>query len=185
MSSFEDLFGERARGRERMTRAEREEQAKLVRLRAKLAKADIDQRAAKLLADVEEQLAAKYKPDNKAWEDLSGTAQAQVDALDAELAKRCRELGIPEDFRTSLHLSWYSRGENAARDRRVELRRVAQTRLAERAKEGKLEVDRSAASQLTELASGALTTSEAKAFLERMPTADQLISPLQLPQLEV
>lgn len=89
-----------------------------------------------------------------------------------------------EAFRPSLHLSWYRRGENADRDRRTELRKVAQTELAARGKAAKVEIGRRAADLLTELAGGALKSSESKAFLEAMPSIDELMPRITLPELE-
>ena len=54
-----------------MTKTERESLIKLVNRREKVAKAEIEQHKLKLLADVEAQLAAKYKADCEAWADVT------------------------------------------------------------------------------------------------------------------
>lgn len=107
-----------------MTKAERQELAKLVRLRAKIAKDEIDQRATRLLADVETQLAASYPANHEAWAEITERAEKSIIAADAEIAHRCRALRIPENFRPRIALSWYGRGENAMGDRRAELRKT-------------------------------------------------------------
>lgn len=166
-----------------MSKGERLELAKLVRLRGKVAKDDIDQRAARLLADVEAQLAARYPANHEAWAEITERAKKSIAAADAEIAHRCRALGIPENFRPGIALSWYSRGENAMRERRAELRKVAQTELAARSKAAKVEIDRHAAQLLTQLAAGALESSESRAFLDAMPSIDELMPRLTLPEL--
>ena len=103
---------------------------------------------------------------------------------DAEVAEACRRVGIPERFRPSLHMFWMNRGENGLKERRVELRRVAQTRLAAEGRKGKLSIDSAALEMLTTLATGALKSAEAKAFLESMPTPENLIPALELQELE-
>jgi hypothetical protein len=96
-----------------MTRSERDELAKILKGRARVAQRVVDQRAAELLGDAEQQLAARYKIDDAAWRDLTATASQVVKEADAELARRCRDLGIPEEFRPQISLGWYARGENA------------------------------------------------------------------------
>jgi hypothetical protein len=167
-----------------MSRAERLELAKLVRLRANVAKKDIEQRQAQLIADFEEQLAANYASTHEAWADVTSVAKKLVEEVDAEIARRCKELGLPEKYRPSLDLRWYGRGESASRERRAELRKVAQAKLEASAKGAKVEVDRSAAALLTQLTAGSLESSEAQEFLGRMPSIDQLMPPLTVGELD-
>jgi hypothetical protein len=84
---------------ESMTRREREDLAKVTRLRAKVAKDGITAREAALLADVEEQLSAVYRFDHDAWADITRHAEQVVAEADKQIAQRCRELGIRESFR--------------------------------------------------------------------------------------
>ncbi len=164
-----------------MTRAERLELAKLVRLRANVAKKDIEQRQAQLVADFEEQLAAVYQSSHEAWADVTAVANKLVAEADAEISRRCRELGLREKNRPSLSLFWHARGESADRERRAELRKVAQTKLEASARAAKVEIDRSAATLLT---AGALESSEAKGFLDAMPSIDQLMPGLTVGELD-
>lgn len=166
-----------------ISRTERIELARLVKLRARVAKEDIATREAALLADVEAQLAAHYSSRHEAWVEITEGARKAVADADSEIAARCRALGIPEQLRPRITTSWYDRGENADKSRRAELRKVAQTRLAANARAAKVEIDRSAADLLTQLAAGALESSESRSFLEAMPTIDQLMPRLVLPEL--
>jgi hypothetical protein len=166
-----------------ITKNERLELAKLVRLRAKDAKSDVDTRAAQLLADFETKLAARYPESHEAWADITAEAKRVIEDADAKIAQRCAELGIPPEFRPSLQVSWWSRGENAIKERRVELRRVAQAQLEARAKQAKLDIDRRELTLQTQLAAGALESADAQAFLATIPQADALLTPLELPAL--
>jgi hypothetical protein len=167
-----------------MSRAERLELGKLVRLRASVAKKDIEQRQAQLIADFEEQLAATYESTHEAWKDVTAVARKLIDEADAEIARRCRDLGLPDKFRPSLNVSWYGRGESASRERRAELRKVAQAKLEASARAAKVEIDRSAAGLLTQLTAGSLESSGAQEFLGRMPSIDQLMPPLTVGELD-
>jgi phage gp16-like protein len=77
------------KGQTTMTQAERTELAKVVRLRAKVAKDEVGHQEAVQIADVEAQLSAKYTVSDEAWADLTGQAAAVVAAADAAIAKRC------------------------------------------------------------------------------------------------
>jgi hypothetical protein len=166
-----------------ISKAEREELRAVLKGRARLVKKIIEQRGAQLLADAEQKLAAEYKIDAEAWKDLTAGAHAAVKQADAELARRCRALGIPAEFRPSLNLSWYGRGENALNARRVELRRVAVTRINAMAKEAEVQMETKALDGLELLARSALESAEAQQFLASMPTVEALMPALDVAQL--
>lgn len=167
-----------------ITKAERDELRRLVNERARLAKSGIEQRQAELLADVEAQLAATYRIDDDAWADVTAAAQQAVAEADAALSERCRQLGIREEFRPAIAVSWHYRGENAARDRRAELRKVAQTRIAAEGKAAKHTIDTAALQRREMLAAGALESPEALEFMASMPTATELMPALDVAELE-
>ena len=169
---------------ELMTKAERLELGKVVRLRAKVAKDDADAQGRRLLADFEAQLAARYPENNPAWAEITATARAAVEAADAQIAQLCRNFGIPEEFRPGISCNWYSRGESAEKQRRTELRAVAQREVAARVQTAKVTIDRRAAALLSDLAAHGLETEHAKAFLEQLPSVDDLIPRLGLSEVE-
>lgn len=158
-----------------MTTGERQELAKLVRLHAKNAKADAEARGAALLADAEAKLAAIYKAEDEAWADIIAEARKYLNEAQAQLAERCRACGIPDNFAPSLYFSWSSRGENSISGRRAELRKVAQTQVAARVKEASVAIDHEAERQLAQLTASGLTSMEARAFLDNMPDAEELL----------
>lgn len=170
--------------RDGMTARERDDLAALVRRRERVAKTATKQRAAELMADVEQQLAAVYERDDKRWSEVNVVAKEAVAAADAEIAKRCRELGIPEEFRPGLTLGWYGRGQNATAARRTELRRVAATRIAAMEQAARAEIERRSVEVQTVLLAGGLESGAAQAFLESMPMPDQLMPALVVDELE-
>jgi hypothetical protein len=164
-----------------MTRAEREDLLKVVRIRTKVAKSDAAARSAKLKAEFEAQLAAEYSYDDDAvWQRAHAAAKEAAQEAQRIVARRCEQLGIPGRFAPSLHLQWYHRGENAVKSRRAELTRVAHSRIDQLEKEAKLEIDRASAETQTQLLATGLESAEAQAFLEAMPSAAQLMPPVSL-----
>jgi hypothetical protein len=175
---------QRPEGRAVIPRSEREEVARVVRLNMKVAKAAVATRQAELLADVERQLSAKYAFGDELWAEITRKAGEAVKVADEQIARICRERGVPESFRPSLHLGWYDRGENAAAERRAELRKLAQRKVAAAASAAVTAIEARGAEVLTALIAGGLQSAEARAFLASIPTAAQLMPPLALGELE-
>jgi len=162
-----------------MTRLEREDLRRLARYQATLAKTGATQRAAELRADFEEPLASIFRFDDDAiWKAATEAADAAVAEADKRIAARCNELGIPERFRPSLHLSWYNRGENASGKRRAELRKVAESRIEATEKKARYDIDNWCIKTQAALIKDSLTSAQAAAFLDQMPTAEQLMPTL-------
>src|SRR5688572_1182547 len=123
-------------------------------------------------------MATEYSTEDESWKDITAEAKRLVANADAEIARRCRELDIPEELRPSLQLGWYRRGQNASRKRRTELRRVAQSRIAAMETQVRAAIERASVDVQTQLLAGGLETEAARVFLEAMPTIDALMPPL-------
>ncbi len=164
-----------------MTKSEREDLRQICRMRAKVAKADAAARSATLKADCEAQLAAIYHWDkDDVWRQAMTAANEAAEAARRQIDERSRELGIPAAFRPEIGLNWWGRGENASRERRTELRRVAYTKIDELEKHAKLAIDRQSAETQTKLLADGLTSEDARRWLESMPTAEQLMPPVSM-----
>lgn len=166
-----------------MTKGDREELKSLARQQARVEKAGVEERKAAVLAHAEAQLSATYNATAEDWAHLTTAAEQAVKAADAQIAEICRQRGIPESFRPGLHLAWYSRGENAEKARRAELRKLAERRVDAEARAAKLAIDRASLEILTQLATAALTTEAARSFLAGMPSLPQLMPELDVREL--
>lgn len=167
-----------------MTSKDRDTLAKIVRNRARVARSMVAQRHAQLLADFEEQSSAIYSAQDQAWAEVVREAQIKVVEVDAHIAEVCRQRGVPAEFAPSFRAAFIGRGQNAEAARRVELRKLAERKIDAAAKAAKLEIDRADAEVQVDLLTRALTTDEARAFVERIPTPEQLMPAVQLAQLE-
>lgn len=163
-----------------MTRADRDNLARLARSRGKLAKSGIAARCAALRSDVEEQLSARYEFTDERWSAITADARNALAQADAQVAAACRASGIPENLRPALSMSWSGRGENALSARRAELRKLAGARIDEMARAAELRIAESVLNVETQLVRAGLDTAAAAEFLTAMPTPDQL-----LPQIDV
>ncbi len=168
-----------------MTRIERETLMQICRMRAKVAKAEATTIAAQRKADFQSQLAAIYHFDNDAvWKQAQAAARDATRQAQGRIAQRCRDLGIPDSFAPSVSLGWYGRGENASASRRAELTRVAYTKIDQLEKEAKLKIERASVDIQTKLVAEGLESADAKAWLESMPTAEQLMPPINAAEFQ-
>jgi hypothetical protein len=170
---------------EPMTKADRANLERLARKRGKVATARVAERVKVLQADVEDQLSANYKFDDPLWADLTRTATAGIAEVDAKVAARCRQLGIPEDFRPGIDVVWHGRGENGLASRRAELRKLAHARIDAAAESAKVAIEAGVVEVETALIVGGLETAEAARFVvESMPTPEQLMPQVNVGELK-
>ena len=159
-----------------MTKHEREDLQRLVRQREKVLKSAAKQRSAELIADFENQMGQEFSFDqDEVWERATKIAQAALAKANEQIAARCHEIGIPKRFAPGLDLSWYGRHENATKQRRDELRKMAETRIVaiERKAVTKIELSRLAAQE--QIALSGLTTEAARQFVEALPKIEALM----------
>ena len=169
-----------------MNKTERDDLIRLAKSRARLAKAEADERAKILLAEAEDLMAAEYDARDQLWAEATAIAEEACSKANEVITARCVDLGIPAKDAPRLELRWRSRSpEFADTGRRAELRKKATTQLAALTAAAKTRIDRAALETETALIAGSLESGDARAFLERMPTADQLMPSLSLDDLGV
>lgn len=168
-----------------MNKAERLELTKIVRARARIAKDDVNARQAQILADAEAALAKRFNEDDAAWKELTAEARQYMAEVQAKIEAKCAELGVPATFRPYAFMSWLSRGENADPKRRAELRKVVQAQAEASARAARLEIDRQSVGFQEQLMAGSLESDAAKAFLESLPTPEELMPALSMDVLEI
>lgn len=167
-----------------MTERERTSICVILRRREKLQKTAAAKRAAELLADAERQLSAQFSFDDDAtWKKAYAAAEAVARDAQRAVAARCRELGIPKQFAPDLQLHWYSRGENASKHRRAELRKLAEARVEVMQREAILLIETRSVELQEKVMAGGFTTKAAHKFLDALPTPESLMPPFDVRQL--
>lgn len=168
-----------------MTGREREALAKVVRLNERVAKAAAKQRAAELKADAEEQLARRYHFDeNAVWKAAAELATKAAEEATALIKAECAKLGIPPEFAPGVSSGWYSRGENDVKKRRDELRQAANARIEDTYRSALAAIGAKSAQVQTQLLIGSLTSDEARAFVESIPSPEALMPSVALLEIE-
>lgn len=167
-----------------MTKADRANLERLARKRAKVAESMIGERVKALRADVEDRLTAEHKIDDELWADVNREAREAVAKADRHVAAACARLGIPENLRPSIRVSWSGRGDNALASRRTELRRLAYARIDAAAESAKVAIRANLLDVETELIRGGLESAAAIAFVDAMPSVEQLMPVVDVASLE-
>jgi hypothetical protein len=167
-----------------MTRTERNDLAKLCRQRERLAKAAADARAAEMRADFQRKLAAVFSfDDHVVWQKAYAGAKAAVEKAQAEIETTLSGLGIHRSFGPQMNLSWWGRGENASKERRAELTKVAYSRIEAQTKQAKHSIEAASVEIQTRLVADSLESEDARRFLESMPAAADLMPLLTTPEI--
>jgi hypothetical protein len=168
-----------------ITKGEREDLQRLIRQRERVLKSAAKQRSAELIADFENQMGSEFSFDDDAvWAKAKEQAHAEIRRAKQRIAARCGELGIPDRFAPTLHLTWLNRGyDNAVAQRRAELRRMAQTKTAAIEQKAITEIELSCLEAQTQLAVAGLTSEVARAFVDRLPGIEALMPRLSFSEV--
>lgn len=168
-----------------MTKGEREQLGQLIRKREKVLKAAADERAAAMLADFDAQSAKIYAfDDDEVWRQATEAAEKAVAEAQRLIEERCKEIGIPPEFSPGFHFGWHGRGQNAARDRRAELRRAAKSRIEAITLEAKTKIERMSLEAQTQVIAAGLDSDAAKSFLEGMAPIEALMPPVSATEIK-
>jgi len=168
-----------------MTKGEREELKRLAREKARVAKADASRRSADLLASLEHQIATEYQWDQEVvWTQVTQEVAEAVGLANERIAERCVELGIPAEFAPSLSFSWNARSPRwEVQSSQQLLRRAAKARIDALERTARHEIDRATLDIQTQLVREGLSSEDAIAFLERMPSLAELMPAFSLAEL--
>ena len=167
-----------------MTKGEREDLQRLVRQREKALKGLAKQRSAELLADFENQMGQQYSFDqDEVWKQAMKIAESEHRKLNERIAERCEALGIPKRFAPSAGFYWNSRGENSVKERRVELRKMAQTQIEAIERKAISQIEMSSVEAQTQLAIAGLTSDAARVFVEALLPIEKLMPALSFAEV--
>jgi hypothetical protein len=167
-----------------ITKGERAELRSLIRQRFKVLRADVEQRRAELLAELESRISARFADQDKAWADamyLIGEAAGEANRKANDIMRGLNIDGYPVDRD---HAIVTKREISQPKQERYTLRHQGVTRIDAQVKGAQLQLDRQEADLLTRLVAGALESDEARAFLGEIPTVSALVPADRLLELE-
>jgi hypothetical protein len=169
-----------------ISKAEVDRLLRLAKARAKQAEREAEAREKILLAEVRDQLTAEFDAHDALWAEAVTIAEEAAAKANSHIRAVCSDLGIPPSEAPQLALGWASRGPSYSdKQRRAELYKLAETRLAAATKAAKAGIGDRLLDVETELLAGQLESTAALAFLASMPTVETLMPPLQIEDLGV
>ena len=145
------------------------------RLNAKVAKSAVKERSAHVLAIGEQQLSAQYDRGDAFWADAMSSLDEATAVARSVVNERCDALGIPAEFRPTIDVLWFRRGENGMASRRAELRTLLQAQVAAMAQTALARIDRLTAEVQVALLTCQLQEDAARVVAREMPSIDELI----------
>lgn len=168
-----------------MTKTERQELGQLIRKRERVMKNQARERSALLLAEFDASSAKIYHYDqDEVWAKATADAEAAVREAQEKIATRCQDMGIPAEFAPQISFHWHGRGHNAIAERRTELRRAAKSRIAAIEAEAITKIETLSLEAQTAVIAQGLESEAAKAFLERMPSLEALMPPVEVQEIQ-
>ena len=168
-----------------MNKSEREDLLRLIRQREKVLKSAARQRSAELLADFENQMGSEFAFDDDAvWAQAYNEAAIEIKKAQTVIAKRCRELGIPDRFAPDLEMEWRHRGyDNLIDKRKAELRRIATTRIQAIEIKAVADIEMNCLKAQEQIALAGLTSEAAHSFIEALPSIEALMPALSYSEI--
>lgn len=168
-----------------LSRNETHDLSMIIKERAKVLRAHCAEQAAACMADFERKLAAEYSwESDEIWKAATEKAQDVVRDMQAKIAERCADLGIPRTFAPRIALSWENRGENASSRRRSELRRVAESAIDAMTKAAITKIEKQALDLRTQIVGMGLMSADAKMFLESLAPVEEAMRVLDFREVE-
>lgn len=168
-----------------LSRTETHDLSMIIKDRTKVLRAHAEEQAAACMADFETKMATIYTFDqDDVWRKATEEARKVVEQSRDEIAKRCRDLGIPKSFAPDIGISWQGRGENAMTQRRAELRRVAKTSIEAMTKAAITKIEKQSLDLRTQIVSMGLLSPDAKVFLESLAPVEEAMRSLDFGEIE-
>lgn len=169
----------------KLSRQETHDLSMIIKDRTKVLRAHADEQAAACMADFETKMATIYKFDqDEVWKQATEEAQKVVHESQIKIAKRCKELGIPQAFAPSISASWQGRGENMLTSRRAELRRVAKASIDAMTKAAITKIEKQSLDLRAQVVGMGLLSADAKMFLESLAPIEDSMRSLDFGEIE-
>lgn len=164
-----------------ITKAERTELRSIVRQQFKVLRAEVEQRGAELVADLHEEIGARYTEEDDAWGLAAHKAHEAV--LEANRAVNDAYRELLGDAHVERMYVGAQLPAQPVRHRTV-LKQAGAKRVEAQVKAALLGLDRQEADLLRTLAVGSIESDEARKFLEAIPAVSELVPVARLAELE-
>lgn len=169
----------------KLSRQETHDLGMIIKERAKVLKAHAQEQAKACMADFENKLSKIYSYDqDEVWKRVTEEATETIKKAQEKIEAQAAKKGIPKDLAPILALTWQGRGQMAARERRGELRRVAQAECDAMVAAAVTKIEKQSLDLRTQVVAMALLTPEASMFLESLAPIEEVMTALDFGAIE-
>lgn len=164
-------------------KGERTELKSIVRQQFKVLRSELEQREMEMLADIEQEIVARFSDDDQAWSVVQHKVHEAVMEANRQINDALYEAGY--QAKGSTERMWIDTPRMAQpKEDQYQLRRLATSRITAQVRGAKLRLEREEADLLRTLAVGAIESEEAQAFLAAIPSVGELVPAARLAELE-
>jgi hypothetical protein len=169
----------------KLSRNETHDLSMIIKDRAKVLKAHIEEQAAAHLADFEQHISTVYKFDqDDVWREAAEKAQAVVAEANKKIMDQCKKLGIPAAFAPGITITWHGRGQNMMEQRRHELRLAAKARIEQMKRNAATRIEQQSLDLRTQVVAMGIVSPDAKLFLESLAPVAEAMGALDFKKIE-
>lgn len=168
-----------------MNKTERDELRRLIRARFKVLRSDVEQRKAELITELDQEIAARFADVDKRWKDAMFVIEKIRLEANGQINQVYRDLIGKDEYGTAMdHNLVTIRHIGQPHNNRGHMRNVGIQRIEARCKAALLELERREVELLSDLATSALESTEARTFMGRIPTVTDLVPAARLREIE-
>lgn len=168
-----------------MNKTERDELRRLIRARFKVLRSDVELRQAELIAELDAEIADRFADQDKRWQDAAFVIEKIRREANGQINDVYRDLIGKEEYGTTTDHNLVSiRHIAQPHGNRGHMRNQGVRRIEARCKAALLELERREVDLLSELATSALESTEARQFMGRIPTVSELVPRARLAEIE-
>jgi hypothetical protein len=171
-----------------VNKTERDELRRIIRARFKVLRCDVEQRKAELHAELEASITAQFAAQDKQWADAKFLIEEAAREANRKANDVLRSLNVEDgryDPRNEYSVISARSVDHVMPTReRAALSRQGVRDIEAKVKAALLELERREVDLLAELATTALESAEARAFMVRIPTVSELVPASRFAEIE-
>jgi len=164
-----------------MSKTERNELCKIIRQQVRVLRAEIAQRRAEMLVEIEHEIAERYRDEDLAWAEAQRIGNAIAAEADRKVNETFRRLIGDTFVEERIVSAWLPR---QPKEHRTALKREAERRVDAAVKAALVRLARQEADLLRGLSVDLIESEEARRFLASLPVAAELVAAPSLHELE-
>lgn len=169
---------------QKLSRQEAHDLGQIIKDRAKVLEANVEEQVAAQMSDFERQISTEYKFDQDAvWEQAARDSARVVTEANEKIIERCKALGIPAAFAPSIELSWARRGQNLMAERRTELRRAAVAAVEAMKRAAVTRIRKQSLDLRTQVVSAGMLSADGRLFLESLAPIEETMKSISFKEI--